>query len=68
MENTEGLTPKTVATLCLSLAVTLDQGHLRWQGRPAIIQIAPGQRVRLLKVSENSWLVESLDGDLPVFT
>jgi hypothetical protein len=52
----------------MDLALPSPDGILHWQGRPTILQIEPGQRVRLLKVSENSWLVESLDGDLPLFT
>lgn len=42
-------------------------GRLLWQGRPAHYQLQSGESARLVKVAENVWHYEPLNGDIPLF-
>lgn len=52
----------------IDIATSWDvDGSLLWQGRPAHYQLQSGESARLVKVAENVWNYEPLNGDVPIF-
>ncbi|HYR21478.1 MAG TPA: RES family NAD+ phosphorylase [Chthoniobacterales bacterium] len=44
-----------------------DKGVIHWQNRPAMFQLKPGERARVIKTAETAWRYETEDGTIPWF-